>query len=197
MGQILPFTKRTGFDTVTIDLVKAEGGPAEAFPHGTRNGLRKWLSTRSDRSLVQGATLRVRYDLTKRRPAINFSSVQREPLRVRRGYRELLAARTFWPTSTVGGGRSDLSTSLVSHARGGDSGGRVGRQISWSCRPAEKKIRWSSLACAGGASKAGRRRRKPRSLQTRRIGKEHGARERLRRLAPGIFPPPVRRLPAH
>ena len=150
MGHILRFARRTGFDTVTIDLVKAEGGPAELLAKPISDvpaRYSKWFwemvkQHRSDRSLMQGATLRGRYDLTKHGQLLIFLSSARAPWCATR-VSQILAARTFWPTSTVGGGRSDLSTSLVSHARGGDSGGRVGRQISWSCGPAEEKIWWS------------------------------------------------------
>jgi hypothetical protein len=75
MGHILRFARRTGSDTLTIDLVKGEGGPAELLSEPISDlpaRYTKWfwyLVERhgSDRSYVRGATLTLRYDIAKQR----------------------------------------------------------------------------------------------------------------------------------
>jgi hypothetical protein len=76
MGHILRFARSTGHDTLTIDFVRREAGPPELLaPPICEVPARytEWfwdLVQRhgSDRSLVQCATLTLRYDIATRRP---------------------------------------------------------------------------------------------------------------------------------
>jgi len=76
MGHILRFARRTARDTLTIDFVKREAGPSELLaPPISEVPARytEWfwdLVQRhgSDRSLVQSATLTLRYDIGTKRP---------------------------------------------------------------------------------------------------------------------------------
>jgi hypothetical protein len=76
MGHILRLARETGLDTLTIDFVTGEGEPAQLL----RDPISKvptWYTkmfwdmvvrSGSDRSLVQSATLTLKYDLPKSRP---------------------------------------------------------------------------------------------------------------------------------
>jgi hypothetical protein len=76
MGHILRFARSTGRDTLTVDFVKREAGPPELLtPPISEVPARytEWfwdLVQRhgSDRSLVQSATLTLRYDIVTKRP---------------------------------------------------------------------------------------------------------------------------------
>jgi hypothetical protein len=76
MGHILRFARTTGRDTLTVDFVKPEAGPPELLePPISQVPARytEWfwdLVQRhgSDRSLVQSATLTLRYNLAVQRP---------------------------------------------------------------------------------------------------------------------------------
>ena len=76
MGHILRFARRTGRDTLTIDFVKREAGPPELLAEPISDVPARYtdwfwgLVQRhgSDRSLVQSATLALRYNVTIERP---------------------------------------------------------------------------------------------------------------------------------
>jgi hypothetical protein len=76
MGHILRFARRTGRDTLTIDFVKEEAGPPELLAEPISElpaQYTKWFwhlvkTQGSDRSLVQGATLTLRFDIATQRP---------------------------------------------------------------------------------------------------------------------------------
>jgi hypothetical protein len=87
MGHILRLARLTGRDTLTIDFVKGEAGPAELLVDPISNvpaNYTKWFwkmveQHGSDRSLVRYATLTLRYDLTRQRPVVNFPQVSESP----------------------------------------------------------------------------------------------------------------------
>jgi len=75
MGHILRFARETGLDKLTIDFVTGMGQPAGLLREPI-SAVPRWYAKRfwdlvassgSDRSLVQAATLTLRYDLTKSR----------------------------------------------------------------------------------------------------------------------------------
>lgn len=75
MGHILRFARETGLDELTIDFVTGKGQPSALLRDPVSN-LPDWYTkmfwnmverSGSDRSLVQTATLTLRYDLTKSR----------------------------------------------------------------------------------------------------------------------------------
>jgi len=76
MGHILRFARRTGRDTLTIDLVKGEAGPPELHAEPISEvpaQYEKWFwhlvkNQGSDRSCVHWATLTLRYDIATQRP---------------------------------------------------------------------------------------------------------------------------------
>jgi hypothetical protein len=76
MGHILRFARETGLDTLTIDFMTGEGRPA-ALLRDPISELPRWYTkmfwdlvsrSGSDRSLVQSATLTLKYDLQSNRP---------------------------------------------------------------------------------------------------------------------------------
>ena len=87
MGHILTFARRTGCDTLTIDLIKGEGSPPELLAEPladvpSRYG--KWLwhlveSQGSDRSCVHDATLTLRYGIATQRPWRGDSQFMESP----------------------------------------------------------------------------------------------------------------------
>jgi len=72
MGHLLRLARSTGRNTLTIDFVKREAGPSELLREPISNVPARyiewfWESVQrqgSDRSLVQNATLTLRYDLS-------------------------------------------------------------------------------------------------------------------------------------
>jgi len=76
MGHILRFARRTGRDTLTIDFVKREAGPPELLAEPISEvpaRYAEWfwdLVQRhgSERSLVESATLTLRFDIGTQRP---------------------------------------------------------------------------------------------------------------------------------
>lgn len=76
MGHILRFARRTGRDTLTIDFVKKEAGPPELLAEPISDiptRYTEWFwhlveTQGADRSLVQGATLTLRFDIASQRP---------------------------------------------------------------------------------------------------------------------------------
>jgi hypothetical protein len=77
MGHILRFARKTGIDTLTIDLLTGHGHP-EILLQSPIGGLPGWYSkmfsnlvrsSGSDRGLIQSATLTLKYDLQQSRPA--------------------------------------------------------------------------------------------------------------------------------
>jgi len=76
MGHILRLARETGLQTLTIDFATGEGKPTEllrdpisAVPHWyTKMFWNLVTSSGSDRTLVQSATLTLRYELERTRP---------------------------------------------------------------------------------------------------------------------------------
>jgi hypothetical protein len=76
MGHILRLARATGRDTLTMDLVKGEAGPPELLAEPiselpARETKWFWHLVKvhgSDRSLVQSATLTLRFDIAIQRP---------------------------------------------------------------------------------------------------------------------------------
>jgi hypothetical protein len=87
MGHILRFARRSGRDTLTIDFVTGEGGPAELLAEPiaeipARYSQFFWdLIQRhgSDRSLVKNATLTLRYDIARKRSLYRDAEVFESP----------------------------------------------------------------------------------------------------------------------
>jgi hypothetical protein len=87
MGHILRFARRTGRDTMTIDFVKREAGPPELLTEPISEvpaRYTEWfwdLVKRhgSDRSLVQSATLTLRYDIATQRPLCSAPQFTESP----------------------------------------------------------------------------------------------------------------------
>jgi hypothetical protein len=77
MGHILRFARETGLNTLTIDFVTGQGQPASLLrdpisqlPHWyTKMFWDMVQNSGSDRSLVQSATLTLKYDLQRTRPS--------------------------------------------------------------------------------------------------------------------------------
>lgn len=75
MGHILRFARQTGLDTLTIDFVTGEGGPSALLRDPISEVPRRYAKmfwdlvrrSGSDRSMVEAATLTLKYDLTKSR----------------------------------------------------------------------------------------------------------------------------------
>jgi hypothetical protein len=75
LGHILRFARQTGRDTLTIDLITAEAGPPELLqepvsylPERYASWFSRLVETHgSDRSLIDSATLTLRYDLAVQR----------------------------------------------------------------------------------------------------------------------------------
>src|SRR5256885_1127227 len=76
MGHILRFARSTRRDTLTIDFVKREAGPQELLAPPISEVPARYIEWfwdlvqrhGSDRSLVQSATLTLRYDIATNRP---------------------------------------------------------------------------------------------------------------------------------
>jgi hypothetical protein len=76
MGHILRFARRTGRETLTIDFVKREAGPPELLAEPVAEVPARYMEwfwklveqQGSDMSLVQSATLTLRYDIATQRP---------------------------------------------------------------------------------------------------------------------------------
>lgn len=76
MGHILRLARKTGSDTLTIDLVSGKASPIELLDGPMSKVPERYVHLfwhlverhGSDRSLVRGATLTVRYDLATKRP---------------------------------------------------------------------------------------------------------------------------------
>ena len=87
MGHILRFARRTGRDTLTIDLVKREGGPPElmAPPVGAAvDRYAEWFwelveQHGSDRSFIRNATLTLRYDIAIQIPLAGSPQNSKSP----------------------------------------------------------------------------------------------------------------------
>jgi hypothetical protein len=77
MGHLLTFARLTGKDTLAINLVKGEGGPPELLRPPISEIPARYMKMfwdvvqrqGSDRSLVQDATLTLRYDIHIEQPA--------------------------------------------------------------------------------------------------------------------------------
>jgi len=79
MGHILRFARSTGRDTLTIDFVNRESGPEELLAPPISEVPARYIEWfwdlvqrhGSDRSLVQSATLTLRYDIATNRPLLS------------------------------------------------------------------------------------------------------------------------------
>jgi hypothetical protein len=129
MGHILRFARRTEHDTLTIDFVKREADPSELLaPPISEVPARytEWfwdLVQRhgSDRSLVQSATLTLRYDIATSAHFVRTRNTLRVLSRATFALR-MFAARTIWHISTAGGIPSASSVPKSSPGPGGSSG---------------------------------------------------------------------------
>ena len=123
MGHILRFARSPGRDTLTLDFARREAGPPELLaPPISEVPARytEWfwdLVQRhgSDRSLVQSATLTLRYDIATKRPLRSAPQFIECAL-------QIFAARSTWPTLTGGGIQSALGISKGTRAPAGSSG---------------------------------------------------------------------------
>jgi len=76
MGHVLQLARNSGCDTLTIDFVKSEAGPPELLASPIFEVVARYTNWfwhlverhGSDRSLVQTATLILRYDIATQRP---------------------------------------------------------------------------------------------------------------------------------
>jgi hypothetical protein len=128
MGHVLQLARNSGCDTLTIDFVKSEAGPPELLASPIFEVVARYTNWfwhlverhGSDRSLVQTATLILRYDIATQRPhhsapeLIEISYVMCAlPTRAVRNIALILMA---------GGTQNDLNTPRMNCVLAGSSG---------------------------------------------------------------------------